>query len=330
VNGVALGIIGAGAFGTALADVVATRGISVMLHGDDPEVVEGLRRDRTNEKRLPGVTVHEGVRVTGELAEVARATRLLLLAVPSPRVVDTVKRLGDVVDGRHMIVHAIGAPVEPVEMTGRTVSQVLRDETPVKRIGALAGPALARDLTARRPCAVVIASPFDEVIAATRAALSAPPVLRVYGGRDLQGVELASALSGALTVAVGLADGLGVGAGPRAVLVSRGVAECTRLVALAGGAERTFVGLAGLGNLLVRTSSASAEWSSDYQLGVQLARGGAPRESEGTRAAQSGALLGRRHHVRTPILDAVVQVAIERVPVKQAAAKLLENVSEEE
>lgn len=325
-----IGIAGAGAFGTALADVVASRGEDVVLWGDEPEAVASLQATRVNERRLPGVTISEKVRVTGDLGELARSARLLLLAVPSPRVADLAKRLGDVVDGRHMIVHAVGAPGAgpSADGVGRRVSEIIREETPVKRVGALAGPALARDLVERRACAVVVGSPFDEVVQATRAALNTSPTLRVYGGRDLLGVELASALSGAMTVAVGFADGLGIGAGPRAVLVTRAVAECGRLLAAAGAQEKTFGGLAGLGNLLVRTTT---EASDDYRLGLNAARGKADRrESEGTRAAQSGARLGARLKVRTPILDAVSSVAYGGVSVKQAAARLLESSAEEE
>jgi glycerol-3-phosphate dehydrogenase (NAD(P)+) len=334
-----LGIVGAGAFGTAIADVVASHGNDVVLHGDDPEVVAQIESKRVNEKRLPGVTIAPNVRVTGDLREVARAARLILLAVPSTRVVETARRLGEVLDGRHLLVHAVGAPAgegtavgESRDIVRRRVSELLREETPVRRIGVLGGPALAQDLAARKPCAVVIASAFDEVIAQTRQALGLPPSIRAYGSHDLLGVELASALSGALTVAVGLADGLGVGNGPRAVLVCRGVAEMTRILGAVGASERTFGGLAGLGNLLVRTSPPSSEHSGDYQLGRELARGGggAKRETEGTRAAQSARGAARAKGVRTPILDAVASVVYEGVPVKQAAARLMESSGEEE
>jgi glycerol-3-phosphate dehydrogenase (NAD(P)+) len=199
----------------------------------------------------------------------------------------------------------------------------------VKRVGALAGPALARDLTDKKPCAVVVASHYDEVIAATRAALDVPGVLRIYSSHDLAGVELASAISGAMVVAIGLADGIGLGPGVRAVLMCRAVAEASRLLAAAGARERTFGGLAGLGNLLVR-SSTSSERSTDYQLGLSLARGVIIRETEGARAAAAIRPMARKLGVRTPILDAVHAVAHERVPVPQAAAHLVETSAEEE
>jgi glycerol-3-phosphate dehydrogenase (NAD(P)+) len=142
-------------------------------------------------------------------------------------------------------------------------------------------------------------------------------------------VELASALAGAFAIAAGLADGLGVGPGPRALLVVRAVAEGTRLSVAAGAKERTFGGLAGLGNLLSRAAS---EHSDDYRLGTEVARGGerSRRETEGSRAAASAQKTARRLGVRTPILDAVCAVVNENIPPKQAAARLGESVSADE
>lgn len=320
-----VGIVGLGAFGTALANVVATRGGRALLQGDDAATVAGVNEKRRNERRLPGVQLARGVRATTSIAELARETRLVVLAVPSTRAADVARLLGDVLDGRHLVVHAVGAFAGD-----RRLSEVIRAETCVKRIGALAGPALAPDLAEKRPSAMVVASPFDEVVAVARAALGAPPTLRVYGTRDLAGVELASAFSGALTVALGLADGLGVGAGPRAVLVTRAVAESARLGAAAGADEKTFHGLAGLGNLLVRSSSASSERSADYQAGLALARGEARRDTEGLRASRSAFLLARRLGVRVPIFEALHAVTWEGIPVDRAAARIVESAAAEE
>jgi glycerol-3-phosphate dehydrogenase (NAD(P)+) len=230
-----------------------------------------------------------------------------------------------VTTGRHMLVHAIGAPAG----FEQTVSDLVRAETSIKRVGVLAGPALPRDLAEGRPCAVVVASTFDEVIAVTRATLEVLSVLRVYGSHDLLGCELSSAISGALTVAVGLADGLGAGIGPRATLVCRAVAEGTRLVAAAGAQGPTFSGLAGLGNLLVRTAS---ELSDDYRLGLEMARGRplSRKETEGSRAAVAAVRMAARLRVRARLLGAVADVVHGAVPVARAAARLAEGVAEEE
>lgn len=324
----AVGIIGAGAFGTALASLVAGKGTEVHLFAEDPATAEEIAAQRTNERRLPGFRIDPGVRVSADLGVVTGASRLLILAVASPRVAEVVRALGDVTTGRHLLVHAIGAPID----VGKTVSDLVRAETSIKRVGVLAGPALARDLAERQPCAVVVASPFDEVIAQARAALDVPARLRVYGSHDLVGVETASALSGALTIAVGLADGLGVGSGPRAVLMCRGVAEATRVAVASGAKERTFGGLAGLGNLLVRTAVTSGDRSDDYRLGVEIARGEplSRKETEGSRAAVQGVKLAEKLGVRARILGAVAAVVHGGVPISEAAGRLADGVAEEE
>jgi glycerol-3-phosphate dehydrogenase (NAD(P)+) len=175
----------------------------------------------------------------------------------------------------------------------------------------------------------VAASSFDEVVAKVRQELEVPGVLRVYGSQDLIGVELASALSGAMTIAMGLADGLDIGPGPRAVLLTRVIAEGTRLAVAAGARERTFIGLAGLGNLLVRAAS---DRSDDYRLGLELARGEtlSRRETEGARAAAGSLKVAHRLNVRIPILEAVSAVVFDGVPAPRAAVRLLETAAEEE
>ena len=318
-----IGIVGAGAWGTALADVVARRGTPTLVWTDSEEIAKEITDKHQNERFLPGAALAPTLRATADLAKLCAAAPLLLLAVSSPRVPAIVRALGEVVTGRHSVVHAIGSQTH----AGR-VSEIVRRETPVKRIGVVAGPALAKDLAARRPCAIVAASPFDGVTSAVRQALEAP-TLRVYRSSDLAGVELASALTGAFAVAFGLAEGIGLGTGPRAVLLCRALAEATRLGVASGGRERTFYGLAGLGNLVVRASS---EASDDYQLGWKLARGETParRETEGTRAAQALVPIARSLGVRTPMLDGLTAVVAGKVTVRDMITRLMDSEADQE
>lgn len=323
-----VGIIGSGAFGTALGHIIAGKGGEVRVWSDDAALAAEINERHTHEKRLPGVTLAAGLRAETELGAVTRFARLLVLAVSSPRVPEVVSALGGVADARHLLIHAIGAPAE-LPGGASTVGELLLRETGVKRVGVLAGPALAQDLVERRPCAVVCASHFDEVVHKAKQLLEVPGILRVYGSRDLRGVELASALAGAFTVAVGLADGLEVGPGPRALLIVRAVAEGTRLGVAAGARERTFGGLAGLGNILVR---AATERSEDYRLGLEIGRGAerTQRETEGARAAVSAQRTARRLGVRTPIIDAVCAVVRDGAPPVLVAAKMGESAADEE
>jgi glycerol-3-phosphate dehydrogenase (NAD(P)+) len=320
-----VGIAGAGRFGTALANLLAARGRSVLLWSKNPEIPIAIERTRRN-PRLPDIEVAPSVRVTTDPAVLARTARLIVLATASTDVRDRVRILGDVVDGSHIVVSAIGSLASPGESR---VSEVVLESTPALRVGALAGPAMPPDLVAGNFCSMVVASHFEEVAAEVRRLLNAPPVLRVYASNDLIGVELAAALSGAYTVAVGMADALGTGPGPRAVLITRALAEAQRLGVAAGAHARTFTGLAGLGNLLVRSSSTS---SRDYLLGQALGRGEPPPSwhCEGARAAVAGVALADRFGVRMPVLSALAAAIDGKISPRQAAAAVADNVAREE
>jgi glycerol-3-phosphate dehydrogenase (NAD(P)+) len=326
---VTLGVVGAGGFGTALAAVVARAGHPVVLWSTTRQVVEEINRGRTNRERLPGVELAPSLRATGDPAELARA-RLIVVAVSSADVRARAQALGTVLDGRHLVVHAIGASAGPDDAR---VSQVIAAETPVRRIGTLAGPALPADLVAGRFAAMVCASPFDEVTAEARRFLNLPPALRLYTSHDLPGVEISAALSGAYSVALGMLDALEMGPGPRAVLITRAVAEGQRLVSALGGEPRTFAGLAGLGNLLVRTSAGTGENAPGYQFGRALGRGDAPageRLPDPVRAVGAGARLARRLGKHAPILSAIAQVIDGELTAKGAARTLSDTVALEE
>lgn len=319
-----VGIVGAGPFGTALANLVASAGRPVTLFSLDPHVIAAIRERREN-PRVPDLSLSPSVSATDDPGQFCRDARFLVIAVSSTEVRQRVHLLGDHLDGQHIVVHAIGALASPDDTR---VSQVIEEETPVLRIGALAGPALWRDLMSGRFSSMVVASAFDEVTREARRLLSVPPALRLYSGHDLIGVEMAAALSCAYTVAVGISDGLGLGPGPRAVLITRALAEASRLGRAVGASDRTFTGLAGLGNLLVRTQS---EHSADYLAGLELAEAdtvGAP--TEGTRAALAGVRLARRVGQRAPVLTAIARVVQGELTAREAASAAADTVADEE
>ncbi|HEX3477557.1 MAG TPA: NAD(P)-binding domain-containing protein [Kofleriaceae bacterium] len=319
-----IGIAGAGRFGAALGSVLARAGRRVVLWSRDAAVVDAIRATRRS-PRLPGAPLPEPLEATGDPRRLAGEARFIVLAVTSTSVRDRARELGDAIDGSHIVVHAIGALAAPAN---DRVSQAMEQGLPTLKLGALAGPALPDDLAEGNSCSMVIASAFDEVVDEGRRLLNTPPVLRVYGSHDLVGVELASALSGAYTVALGLSDGLGVAPGTRAVLVTRALAEASRLGVAAGAEARTFAGLSGLGNLLVRSSERSA----DYQLGRRLAEGGtaAAATTEGARAALAGLELAGRLGVRVPVLQGIAAVLTGRVEPRKAAGLISDTVAEAE
>ena len=318
-----VGIVGAGSFGTALGSVLARAGRPVILWSRDPAVVEAIRTTRRC-PRLPAAELPEPLEATSDPRRLASGARLLVLAVSSTDVRDRARQIGDVLDGSHIVVHAIGALAA---QSGERVSQVMEQGLPTLKLGAIAGPALPADLADGKYASIAIASAFDEVVREGRRLLNVPPALRVYGSRDLAGVELASALSGAYTVALGLSDALDVGAGIRAVLITRALAEASRLGVALGAEARTFTGLAGLGNLLVRATERSA----DYQLGRRLAAPGAVPVSaptEGVRAAFAGLALAKTQRVRMPVLQGLVAVLTGQLAPEAAAHMIGDTVAE--
>lgn len=325
-----VGIVGAGSFGTALASVVARTGRRVILWSRDAAVVDEINRDRRC-ARLPEAPLPAPLEATGDPRRLATEARFLVLAVASTDLRERAREVGEVIDGSHLVVHAIGAFAEPDD---ERCSEVIAQATPALRLGVLAGPALPRDLAAGQFSSMVVASRYAEVVSEARRLLSAPPTLRLYGASDVIGVELASALSGAYTVALGIADALAVGPGARAVLITRALAEASRLGKAAGADPRTFGGLAGLGNLLVRAGAGAGAVGDaggpDYRHGQARARGEAVAPTEGTRAALAGVRLARRVGVRMPLLEALAGVLTGKLAPADAAHLAADTVAIEE
>lgn len=321
-----VGIVGAGRFGTALGAVLARAGRRVVLWSRDGKVVDAIQRTRVN-PRLPDVELAAPLEITDDPKRLAAGARFVVLAVSSTDVRQRARELGDVLDGSHIVVHAIGGLAAP---TNERVSEVMLQGLSTLKIGALAGPALPGDLTEGAFSSMVVGSAFDEVVNEGRRLLNAPPVLRVYGSKDLAGVELASALSGAYTVALGMCDGLDLSPVVRAVLITRALAEAARLGAAVGAEARTFAGLAGLGNLLVRAAN---DRSADYTLGRRLAEGAVPGDdarTEGALAALAGAELAKQLRVRVPVLTGLAMVLAGKLDPKDAGKLVGDQVASEE
>ncbi len=244
----AVGVVGGGAWGVALSLAAARSGAEVTLYS----------RRESKETR-------DRVRLTSDYAEVARAP-LVVIAVPSTVVREVLRALGDHLDGSHLLVHGIrGLGVDHLE----TVSDVAREETPARRLGALGGPVQASELIEGRPSALMCGSHYPEVLAAVTAAFQHKS-LRVYNTPDLRGLEWASALVGCLSIGVGFAEAGGAGPGLLAALISRGVDEAARIAAAAGSDEKTMFGLGGYGDLL---ASIALDDRPEVVLGRALGRG---------------------------------------------------------
>lgn len=302
-----VGILGGGSFGLGLARAAERV-------GNDALIVS---------RRHAALPRSERIRATSELAEIASCD-LIIVGVPSTHVRETARALGHHLDGRHLVVHVSRGLVGD---DLRTVTQVLREETPVRRLGCLAGPLHARALIEGTPGGGIVGSPFPEVGDAMREAIAGPS-MRIYQTEDLVGTELASALVGLMALALGYTQQLGFGPGALSVMMTRGMAEAARLGVTFGAEERTFSGMAGFGDLL---SAAFGDERPEVKLGRALARGASFEEAgREANATIEGVAIARRmqqHSARraldTPITDVLAEILEGNLKPDAALARLM-------
>lgn len=301
-----VGVVGGGSFGRGLALAAAREGREVVLWSRSP-------RDMG----------HEAVRPTSQMHELSR-TELLFLAVPSPHVPDLATQLGNHLDGRHLLVHVSRGLVGP-EI--RTLSQVLRTETPCRRVGSLAGPLLANALAEGEPGGAVVGTQFPEVAQAVREAIGGSR-MRIYETNDVLGVEVASAMVGLLVLVIGYLQGIGMSPASLSVLATRGMAEAARIGGTLGASERTFSGLAGFGDLL---AAIAGDDRPEIRLGRALAKGTAFQDAaqhagahiEGLGIARRAADYSTRLGLEAPITETVAAVMEGRMDTEQAIQELM-------
>ncbi len=288
-----VGILGSGPWGRALATLAAEA-------GNEPRVGYQGKPPR-------------GFRGTPNLAALAREVELLLVAVEPGEVREAVRAAAPG-PGNRVVVAARG--LEPD--TGKWLSGVVTEESRALRVGTLAGPALASEILNRRPSAMVAASEYDEVSELVQEALHSS-ICRVYTSRDLRGVETAGAIVRVLAVALGVADGLGLGVGVRGVVVTRGLAEARRLGAALGAEEATFAGLAGVGDLV---ACGNHPEHPGYVAGRAVVQN--PGRRDGVMRDARGLLaLAARHGVTLPLTEAIAAIAAGRLQPRQAIDMLM-------
>ena len=243
-------IIGGGSWGTALAQLAADAGCGVTLWMRNPERAETLKRTRRNERDWPEYDLNEKVRATASLEEAAASAKLMLIVLPSHAVREVTAALGAFIYGDHIIIHA-SKGIE--QGTHKRMTEIIREETPARRIGVLSGPNLSGEIMLGLPAATVVASRFPEVVHRAQAALMSPR-FRVYGSGDPLGVEYAGASKNVIAVCAGLLTGLELGANALSMLMTRGEAEIRRFGVAMGADVTTFAGLAGIGDLIGLTA----------------------------------------------------------------------------
>ena len=317
-------VIGAGSWGTALAILLAGRGHEVRMRDPDPAVAARLEEERENRNFLPGFRFPSSLHVMYDIRRAVEGTATAVLAVPSQVMRSVVEDVPvDLVAGRDWVSATKGLE----EGSGLRMSEVVSQAWPDACAAVLAGPSLAREVAAGHPTTVLAAS-RDMGCAQRVRDLFHGPSFRVYTSEDMIGVELGTALKNIVALAAGILDGMGLGANAKGALLTRGLAEITRLGVALGARRETFLGLAGVGDLVTTCSS---PLSRNRSLGEAIGRGIPPARAmaemtqvaEGVPTTRSAVALGRRLGIELPIAEQVYCVLFEGLDPREALCRLM-------
>ncbi|MEY2231547.1 MULTISPECIES: NAD(P)H-dependent glycerol-3-phosphate dehydrogenase [Streptomyces] len=319
-------VFGTGSWGTAFAIVLADAGCEVTLWGRRQEVVDSINTGRTNPDYFPGIELPANLRATTDPAEAAAGADFTVLAVPSQTLRENLAAWTPLLAPDTVLVSLM----KGIELgTAKRMSEVIEEvaKVPAERIAVVTGPNLAAEIAARQPAASVVAC-VDEAVAQRLQAACHTAYFRPYTSTDVTGCELGGAVKNVIGLAVGIADGMGLGDNTKGSLITRGLAEATRLGVAMGADPLTFSGLAGLGDLVATCSS---PLSRNHTFGTNLGRGMTLEETiavtkqtaEGVKSCQSVADLARRHGVDMPITDTVVDIVHHGKPTLVALKDLM-------
>ena len=332
-----IAVIGAGSWGTALAKLLGNKGFAVDLWAHRPDHVAALLRDRENTTYLPGFSLPTTVRPTADLAQAVSGKAVVVMVVPSHVYREVFTLLAPHLAPNAAIISATkGVENETLLTMNQVMAEVLTSLRPdfKGQLGVLAGPSFAKEVAAGIPTAVTVAAPtiegarfFQDIFHTER--------FRVYAGTDVIGMELGGALKNIVAIAAGICDGLGYGTNTRAALITRGLAEITRLGVAMGAKPLTFSGLAGMGDLVL---TCTGDLSRNRQVGLKLGQGKTLQQilaemkmvAEGIKTTRSAMALAKKIGVEMPILEQVYAMIYEDKPCAEAVQALLGRDSKEE
>ncbi|TCP59386.1 glycerol 3-phosphate dehydrogenase (NAD(P)+) [Tumebacillus sp. BK434] len=302
-------VIGAGSFGTALANVLADKGCEVDLYARRQEQADEINRDHTNSRYLPDVTLHAGIRASADIAEVVRDKKWVLVVTPSSVFRDTLQRMRPHLDPDVRVAHATkGFDLDTGQRMTEVMEEVLAEIDP-GRFAVISGPSHAEEVSRRIPTTVVSASRSQRTAEGFQDLLMTP-YFRVYTNPDVIGTEIGGALKNIIALGAGISDGLGYGDNTKAALMTRGITEIVRLGVSMGASQMTLTGLAGVGDLIATCTSLH---SRNYRAGFALGQGKSLQEVldqmgmvvEGVRATKAAYKIAAERGVEMPITDAL-------------------------
>ncbi|MCB9230241.1 MAG: NAD(P)-dependent glycerol-3-phosphate dehydrogenase [Bacteroidia bacterium] len=339
-EGQPVGVIGAGSFGMAIANLLAING-KVLLYVRRADVMEKMLANGESK----GVKIHENVTLVNDPEDIGRNCTLIFPMVPSKNFRAMMRDFSPFLTPRHLLIHGTkgldlqlpgdwkdGEPLDRAHV--KTMSEVIREESVVVRVGVLAGPNLSKELAKGLPAGSVIASRFDEVIKKGIQAIGSAR-FRVYENKDLRGVEMAGVLKNILAIGSGMVSGLELGENARALMITRGWRELMRVAEIFGSDRNAFMGLAGIGDLVATCSS---PLSRNYSLGMRLAKGESLEQviesmdevAEGVNTIRLAYGLSLHYKIYTPLINSFFHILYRNTPIMDAISGLMVNPLKED
>ncbi len=331
-----IGVIGAGSFGTAMANILAENNQSVILYSHRPERVKAMGETRSS----GGQKLQDNILLTNSFEEIGNNCEVIFPIVPSANFRTMIKGLSPFLKPYHILIHGTKGfdlnVTDPSKIDAqnplsrdhvRTMSEVILEESSVVRVGCLAGPNLATEISERKPAATVVASHFDEVIRVGQSLLRSDRFL-IYGSNDLIGIELCGILKNIIAVGAGTIAGLKLGDNARALFISRGLVEMVHIGKALGGNAQAFLGLAGVGDLIATSASSL---SRNYTVGFRLAQGEVISDiidsmeevAEGVKTINIINKLSKTYKVRCPITETLYRIINKEMTVNEAHKYLM-------
>ncbi|RLM05194.1 NAD(P)H-dependent glycerol-3-phosphate dehydrogenase [Gibbsiella quercinecans] len=326
-------VIGAGSYGTALAITLARNGHTVVLWGHDPRQIEKMQQERCNQAFLPGVAFPDTLHLEADLARALAASRNVLVVVPSHVFGEVLRQLKPLLRPDARVVWATkGLEAETGRLLQDVAREALGDAIP---LAVVSGPTFAKELAAGLPTAIALAATDAQFAEDLQQLLHCGKSFRVYSNPDFIGVQLGGAVKNVIAIGAGMSDGIGFGANARTALITRGLAEMSRLGAALGAEPSTFMGMAGLGDLVLTCTD---NQSRNRRFGIMLGQGVSVEQAqadigqvvEGYRNTKEVLALAQRHGVEMPITEQIYQVLYCHKDAREAALSLLGRTRKDE
>ncbi len=319
-----IGIIGSGSWGTALGIVLAEKNLDVQMYVRNADKRKALEESRENHHYLPGRILPANLKLTGELQDVVAGMDFTLLAVPTQHVRSVLKDIQPLVKGKHAFVNVAKGLENGTLMR---ISEIFAEELPEVDYAILSGPSHAEEVAKKMPTTITVASENDDFSLLVQETFTTE-FLRIYRNDDLVGVELGGALKNVIAIGAGISDGLGYGDNTKAALMNRGIVEITRLGEAMGAERKTFLGLSGMGDLIVTCMS---KHSRNRRAGILLAKGISLEETiqkigmvvEGAETVKAAVELAQKYGIEMPISQEIYEVLYGTEDVKRSVYKLM-------